>query len=51
MQKLTDISDAYWAIALMMKAVHTSETSVNLYRSTRHNIPEEATFILATVRI
>jgi hypothetical protein len=29
-------------IALMMKAVSTSETSVNFYQRIRHNIPEES---------
>jgi hypothetical protein len=28
-------------IILMMKAVNTSETSVNLYQTTRRNIPED----------
>jgi hypothetical protein len=27
-------------IALMMEAVHTSETSINFYETTRRNIPE-----------
>jgi hypothetical protein len=35
------------AIALMMKAVRTSEKSVNIYKSTRRNNPEEVIFILA----
>jgi hypothetical protein len=29
-------------IALMMEAVSTSETSINLYWTTRRNIPEES---------
>jgi hypothetical protein len=29
-------------IALMMEAVRTSETSVNLYQTTRHNIPDDS---------
>jgi hypothetical protein len=29
-------------IALMMKAISTSETSVNFYRTTRRNIPEDS---------
>jgi hypothetical protein len=28
-------------ITLMMVAVNTSETSVNLYKTTQHNIPED----------
>jgi hypothetical protein len=36
---------------LMMEAVNTSETSVNFYQTTRHNIPEDVIFILAAVRI
>jgi hypothetical protein len=31
-------------IALMMEAVKTSETLVNLYETTGHNIAEEVTF-------
>jgi hypothetical protein len=30
------------AIALMMEAANTSETSVNFYQTTRHNNPEES---------
>jgi hypothetical protein len=30
------------AIALMMKAVSTSETSVNFYQATRRNNPEDS---------
>jgi hypothetical protein len=30
------------AIALMMEASSTSETSVNFYRTTLHNIPEDS---------
>jgi hypothetical protein len=33
--------------ALMMEAASTSETSVNLYQTTRRNNPDEAIFILA----
>jgi hypothetical protein len=40
----------FWAIALMMEASSTSETSVNFYQTTRRNNPEEAIFILAAVR-
>jgi hypothetical protein len=29
-------------IALMMKAVSTSETSANFYQTTQHNIPEHS---------
>jgi hypothetical protein len=29
-------------IALMMEAANTSETSVNFYQTTRHNIPEDS---------
>jgi hypothetical protein len=29
-------------IALMMEASRTSETSVNFYQTTRHNIPEDS---------
>jgi hypothetical protein len=28
-------------MALMMEAVNTSETSVNFYETTQHNIPED----------
>jgi hypothetical protein len=31
-----------WAIALMMEAVSTSETSENFYKTARHNIPEDS---------
>jgi hypothetical protein len=30
------------AIVLMMKTVNISETSVNIYQTTRHNIPEDS---------
>jgi hypothetical protein len=30
------------AIALMMEAVSTSETSVNFYQTTQRNIPEDS---------
>jgi hypothetical protein len=30
------------AIALMMEAVSTSETSVNFYQTTRRNIPDDS---------
>jgi hypothetical protein len=33
------------AIALMMEAVRTSETSVNFYETTRRGIPEGCIFI------
>jgi hypothetical protein len=36
--------------ALMVQAVSTFETSVNIYQTTRRNIPEEAIFILVAVR-
>jgi hypothetical protein len=40
-QKLTDVLEAVSrAIALMMEAVSTSETSVNFHKTTRCNIPE-----------
>jgi hypothetical protein len=42
----------FWDVAitaLMMDALSTSETSVNFYQTTRRNIPEEGTFILATL--
>jgi hypothetical protein len=29
-------------IALLMEAVSSSETSVNIYQTTRHNIPEDS---------
>jgi hypothetical protein len=33
----------FWVlIALMMDAASTSETSVNFYKTTRHNIPEDS---------
>jgi hypothetical protein len=31
---------AFWHIALMIEAVHTSETSVYFNKTTRHNIAE-----------
>jgi cell division protein FtsL len=37
---LTDVSEEF--IALMMEAVSTSETSVNVFHTTRRNIPEES---------
>jgi hypothetical protein len=41
---LTDVSEVRTAsiIALMMEAVRTSETSVNIYLTTRHYIPEDS---------
>jgi hypothetical protein len=43
-QKLADISEvlATSIIALMMEAESTFETSVNFYRTTRSNIPEDS---------
>jgi hypothetical protein len=32
----------YGAIALMMEAASTSETSVNIYQTTRRNNPEDS---------
>jgi hypothetical protein len=34
----------FWdvAIALMMGAASTSETSINIYQTTRHNIPDDS---------
>jgi hypothetical protein len=52
---LTDVSEVHTAsiitefIALIMEAVSTTETSVNLYDTTWRNKPED-TFILATVK-
>jgi hypothetical protein len=43
--KFTDVSEVLIAsivIALMMEAVNTSETSVNFYQTTQHNIPEDS---------
>jgi hypothetical protein len=34
----------FWAIALMMEAVSTSETLVNFYQTTRRYIPEDSHF-------
>jgi hypothetical protein len=31
-----------WAMALVMEAVSTSETSVNFYETTRRNIPKDS---------
>jgi hypothetical protein len=42
---LTDVSEARTAsiiITLIMEAVHTSETSVNIYLTTRQYIPEDS---------
>jgi predicted secreted protein len=43
-QMLTDVSEARTAssIALIMQAVHTSETSVNIYLTTRQYNPEDS---------
>jgi hypothetical protein len=38
---LTDVSEAM-SIALMMEAVHTFETSVNIYLTTWQYIPEDS---------
>jgi hypothetical protein len=43
--KLTDVSAVLTAtitITLMMEAVSTSETLVNFYETTQHNIPEDS---------
>jgi hypothetical protein len=37
-----DIAPYSLMIALMMEAVSTSETSVNLYQTARRNIPEDS---------
>jgi len=48
---LTDVSEARTAsiiwtmIALMMEAVRTSETSVNIYLTTRQYIPEDSKLV------
>jgi hypothetical protein len=52
---LTDVSYVRTAsiraiIALMIEAVHTSETSVNINLTTKRYIPEYFNFILAAVR-
>jgi hypothetical protein len=31
-----------WVIALTMEAASTSETTVNLYQTTQHNIPQDS---------
>jgi hypothetical protein len=39
-----EYEDVFWDVpadALMMEAASTSETSVNLYQTTRRNIPED----------
>jgi hypothetical protein len=36
--------------ALMMEAVSTSETSVNLYQTTRRNIPEDTHYLVKCVK-
>jgi hypothetical protein len=46
-QILTDVSGR---ITLMMEAVSSSESSVNIYQTTRCNIPEDSHFILFAVR-
>jgi hypothetical protein len=38
-QKFAEVSEVL--IALMMEAANTSETSVNVYQTTRRNIPED----------
>jgi hypothetical protein len=40
---LTDVSEEHvFIIALMMEGVRSSETSVNIYQTTRRNIPEDS---------
>jgi hypothetical protein len=39
---LVDIDRRFRAIALMMEALSTSETSVNIYQTTRRNVPEDS---------
>jgi hypothetical protein len=39
LKKLTDVSEV---ISQMTKALSTSETSVNFYKTTRRNIPEDS---------
>jgi hypothetical protein len=36
--------DVFCIVALMMGAASTSETSVNFYKTTRRNIPEDSHF-------
>jgi hypothetical protein len=51
---LTDVSEVYTAsiitakIALMMEAARTSDTSVNIYLTTRQYIPEDSKFHVHT---
>jgi hypothetical protein len=40
--KMTDVSELLTASVLMMKTVSTSETSVNIYQTTRCNMPEDS---------
>jgi hypothetical protein len=44
MREISGLSAVFWdiAIALMMEAVSSSETSVNIYQTTRRNIPEDS---------
>jgi hypothetical protein len=48
----TNVSEVHAAsiIALMMKAAHTSETSVDIKLRTQQYIPEDSELILAAVR-
>jgi hypothetical protein len=39
---LLQIKSETFTIALMIKAVNTSETSVNFYQTTRRNIPKDS---------
>jgi hypothetical protein len=43
--QVTKVSEVFTPIALMMMALSTSETSVSLYETTRHNNPETVIFV------
>jgi hypothetical protein len=50
----TDVSKKLTAsiirVMMMMEAANSSETSVNIYKTTWHNIPEDNHLILNTIR-
>jgi hypothetical protein len=49
-KKLTDVSEMFNAIALMMEAVNSSKATVNIGDTTRRNISKADLFILSAVR-
>lgn len=39
-----------YSLIVKLDMVHPSETSANFYQTTRHNIPEDNTFLVTAVR-